>query len=191
MVGAGFRRLHLDPAGHPDGRPAVRLERVRKPQIRVPPGFALWLLFLLVVVVGVATISAIAPGTLASPVSNRLIAFGVRTVGYLAATAMLLFVGNLTERELPRKRLAWLLGLVGLYTTAGGLLGVFFSHLHFTAPLAAIVPHRLQAGNPVLQAQLHPAFAQLQSCWVPRGGPTPRSPTRTTGETAWPCCCPG
>jgi hypothetical protein len=140
-------------------------------KIRVPPGFALWLLFLLVVVMGVATISAIAPGTLASPVSNRVISYGVRTVGYLAATAMLLFVGNLTERELPRKRLAWLLGLVGLYTIAGGLLGVFFSHLHFTAPLAAIVPRRLQVGNQVLQAQLHPAFAQLQSVLGTSGRP--------------------
>ena len=141
-------------------------------KIRVPPGFGLWLLFLLVVVVGVATISAIAPGTLASPVSNRIISFGVRLVGYLAATAMLLFVGNLTERELPRGRLAWLLGLVGLYTIAGGLVGVFFSHLHFTSPLAAIVPNRLQAGNQVLQAQLHPAFAQLQSVLGTSGRPS-------------------
>jgi hypothetical protein len=141
-------------------------------KIRVPPGFALWLLFLLVVVVGVGTISAIAPGTLASPVSNRIISFGVRMVGYLGDTALLLFVGNLTERELPRRRLAWLLGLVGLYTIAGGLLGVFFSHLHFTSPLAAIVPNRLQAGNQVLQAQLHPAFAQLQSVLGTSGRPS-------------------
>jgi hypothetical protein len=140
-------------------------------KIRVPPGFALWLLFLLVVVVGVATLSAIAPGTLASPLSNRVISYGVRIAGYLAATAMLLFVGNLTERELPRGRLAWLLGLVGLYTIAGGLLGVLFSHLHFTSPLAAIVPNRLQAGNQVLQAQLHPAFAQLQSVLGSSGRP--------------------
>ena len=160
-------------------------------KIRVPPGFALWLLFLLVVLLGVATLSATAPGTLASPVSNRLISFGVRTIGYLGATALLLFVGNLTERELPRRRLAWLLGLVGLYTVAGGLLGVFFTHLHFTAPLAAIVPHRLQANNLVLQAQLHPAFSQLQSVLGTAGRPTPPSPTPTTGATAWPCCCPG
>jgi hypothetical protein len=140
-------------------------------KIRVPPGFALWLLFLLVVVAGVAALSAIAPGTLASPVSNRVISYGVRMAGYLAATAMLLFAGNLTERELPRARLAWLLGLVGLYTIAGGLLGAVFSHLHFTSPLAAIVPHRLQAGNQVLQAQLHPAFAQLQSVLGSSGRP--------------------
>ena len=140
-------------------------------KIRVPPGFALWLLFLLVVVVGAAALSAKAPGTLTSPVSNRVISYGVRFVGYLGDTVLLLFVGNLTERELPRARLAWLLGLVGLYTIAGGLLGTVYSHLHFTAPLAAIVPNRLQAGNQVLQAQLHPAFAQLQSVLGSAGRP--------------------
>jgi hypothetical protein len=140
-------------------------------RIRVPPGFGLWLLFLLVVVIGVAALAATAPGTLASPVTNRVISYGVRLVGYLGDTALLLFVGNLTERELPRAKLAWLLGLVGLYTIAGGLLGVFFSHLHFTSPLAAIVPNRLQSGNQVLQAQLHPAFAQLQSVLGTSGRP--------------------
>ncbi len=118
-----------------------------------------------------AALSATAPGTLASPVTNRVISYGVRLVGYLGDTALLLFVGNLTERELPRAKLAWLLGLVGLYTIAGGLLGVFFSHLHFTSPLAAIVPNRLQSGNQVLQAQLHPAFAQLQSVLGTSGRP--------------------
>ena len=36
-------------------------------KIRVPPGFALWLLFLLVVLVGAATLSATAPGTAGQP----------------------------------------------------------------------------------------------------------------------------
>jgi len=141
-------------------------------RIRVPPGFALWLLFLLVVFIGAATLAATAPGSLSSPVSNRVISFGVRTIGYLGDTALLLFAGNLTERELPRRRLAWLLGLVALYVVAGGLAGVFFKHLHFTAPLAAIVPHRLQAGNLVLHVQLHPAVSQLQSVLGPAGRPS-------------------
>jgi hypothetical protein len=140
-------------------------------RIRVPPGFGLWMLFLLVVLIGVATLSATAPGTLASPVSNRVISFAVRGAGYLAVTVMLLFAGNLTERELPRGRLAWLLGLVALYTVAGGLIGAMFSHLQFTAPLSVIVPNRLQSGNLVLQAQLHPAFAQLQSVLGSSGRP--------------------
>ena len=132
-------------------------------RIRVPPGFALWAMFLVLAVAGAAALPLTAPGTTVSPVSNRLISYGIRTAGYLGVTVILLFAGNLTERELPRKRLAWLLGLVGLYAAFGGLAGVFLPRLRFTSPLAAIVPNRIQNGNQVLQAELHPALAQLQS----------------------------
>ena len=132
-------------------------------RLRVPPGFALWLLFLVCVLAGVATLSATAPGTLASPVSNRIISYVIRTAGYLGVTVVLLFAGNLTEQELPRRRLAYLLGLVALYAIAGGLAGTLFGTFQFTSPLAAIVPNRLQADNLLLQQQLHPAFAQVQS----------------------------
>lgn len=134
-----------------------------KRKIRLPPGFGLWLLFLVCVLAGVATLSLTAPGTLVSPVSSRILSWAIRLAGYLGVTVLLLFAGNLTERELPRRKLAWLLGLVGLYASIGGLLGVLFPRIHFTAPLAAIVPGRLQNSNNVVQAELHPAFSQLQS----------------------------
>ena len=141
-------------------------------RIRVPPGFGLWLLFLLAVLISLATLSVTAPGTVASPVTNRIIAYGVRGAAYLGVTVLLLFVGNLTERELPRQKLAWLLGLVALYTVAGGLAGVVAGNLHFTSPLAALVPHRLLVNNLVLQAQLHPGLSQIQNVLgVPRGRP--------------------
>lgn len=140
-------------------------------RIRVPPGFGIWLLFLLCVLIGVTALAATAPGTLASPVSNRLISYAVRTAGYLGATVLLLFAGNLTHRELPRQRLAWLLGLVGLYIIVGGLGGVLFPHFHFNAPLSALVPNRLQSNNLVLQEQLHPSLAQLQSVLGTSGRP--------------------
>ena len=140
--------------------------------IRVPPGFGLWLLFLLCVLASVATLHETAPGTLVSPVSNRIISYAVRGAGYLAVTVILLFAGNLTERELSRQRLAWLLGLVAVYTAVGGLAGILAPNLHFTAPLAAIVPGRLSSNNLVLQAQLHPALSQIQSILgQPRGRP--------------------
>ena len=140
-------------------------------RIRVPPGFALWVMFLVIALAGIATLSQTAPGTAASPVSNRLVSYAIRIAGYLGVTVILLFAGNLSERELPRKRLAWLLGLVGLYTAVGGLAGVLFPRVHFTSPLAAIVPGRLQTGNQVLQAELHPAMSQLQSILSTHGRP--------------------
>jgi O-antigen/teichoic acid export membrane protein len=141
-------------------------------RIRVPPGFALWMLFLVCTLAGAATLSLTAPGTAASPVSNRMISYAIRTAGYLGVTVILVFAGNLTERELPRKRLGWLLGLVGLYAAFGGLCGVLFPRVRFTSPLAAIVPGRLQNGNQVLQAELHPALSQVQSILgTPHGRP--------------------
>ncbi len=141
-------------------------------RIRVPPGFGLWLLFLICVLAGAATLSVTAPGTLASPVSNRIISFAVRGASYLGVTVLLLFAGNLTEREFPRRRLAWLLGLVALYTAAGGVAGVIAPSFHFTSPLASIVPRRLVSNNLVLQAQLHPALSQIQSILgAPHGRP--------------------
>jgi len=132
-------------------------------RIRVPPGFTLWLLFLLCVLAGATVLSVTAPGTIASPVSNRVIAYAVRTAQYFGVTVLLIFVGNLTERELPRQRLAWLLGLVALYAIAGGVGGVLFPNFHFTSPLTSLIPHRLQAGNLLLHAQLHPSLSQVQN----------------------------
>jgi len=131
-------------------------------RIRKPPGFALWLLFLLVVVASLSTIALTAPGTVPSPVSNRLISFSVRGLQFAAETVLLLYAGNLTEDELPRRRLAWMLGLVAIYATVGGLGGTLAPHVGFTSPLAMVIPKHLQQNN-LLQAMMHPGLAQIQN----------------------------
>ena len=130
-------------------------------RIRKPPGFALWLLFLLVVVASLSTIALTAPGTVPSPVSNRLISFSVRGLQFAAETVLLLYAGNLTEDELPRRRLAWMLGLVAIYATVGGLGGTVAPHVGFTSPLAVVIPKHLLQNN-LLQAMMHPGLAQIQ-----------------------------
>lgn len=145
---------------------AVRLYKWRASgtrTIRVPPGFGVWLLFLVVTVASVATITLTAPGTQASSLSNRMISWAVRTLTYLAATVILLYAGNLTEKELPRRRLAWLLGLLGIYTVVGGIAGTLLPNVQFTSPLAKLVPQRLQAGNGQVQMMLHPATSQVMT----------------------------
>ncbi len=137
----------------------VRNERT----IRLPPGFAIWAMFLVVVIAGVSVLSLTAPETVASSTGNRVISWALRTGIYLAVTVLLVYAGNLTEQELPRRRLAWLLGLVGIYTAVGGFIGVLAPHLQFTSPLAYIVPKSIQAGNGQLQMMLHPGFTQVQN----------------------------
>jgi O-antigen/teichoic acid export membrane protein len=129
--------------------------------VRVPPAFGVWLLFLIVMLAGLAELSLTAPGTAASSVSSRMISFGDRSATYLAMTVLLLFAGNLTEQECSRRRLAWLLGLVGIYAVIGGLGGVVDSHLEFTSPLAHVLP-RSAAQNTLVQAWMHPGFSQIQ-----------------------------
>src|SRR5262249_24493086 len=92
--------------------------------IRVPPGFGLWLVFLVIVVAGIATITLTAPGTVPSPVSHRVLSYVNRTAGYLADTVLLLYAGNLTERELPRRTFAGMLGFVGILAVVGGIAGM-------------------------------------------------------------------
>src|SRR6266581_1736870 len=153
-------------------------------RVRVPPAFGLWLMFLVVVAAGIATLGLTAPGTVVSPLSNRLLAFVIRGLTYLALTVILLYAGNLTERELPRRRLAWLLGLVGIYATIGGVGGILFPAFQFTSPLALVMPKGFQA-NTLVQSMLHPALSQVQNVLgVAEGRPkAPFNYTNAWGES--------
>ncbi len=133
----------------------------RSRRVRLPPGFSIWLLFLVCMIAGVLTLPLTAPGTAASPVSSRFLAYGDRTALYLSVTVLLVFAGNLTEEEFARKRLAWLLSLVGVYAIVGGFAGVIAPHFQFTSPLALVMPRSFQS-NTLVQSYLHPGFSQIQ-----------------------------
>jgi O-Antigen ligase len=135
----------------------------RERTIKLPPGFKIWSLFLLVTLFSVATISLTAPGTEPSPTGSRVISWTLRTGVYFAVTVLLVYVGNLTEEELPRRRLAWLLGLVGIYTVIGGVLGVLDKHFQFTSPTAYLLPRSISSNNGTLGMMLHPGFSQVQN----------------------------
>ena len=133
------------------------LSRARRGRrIQFPRGFGIWVLFMIVVLAGVAGLALTAPETIATSVANRYFSWTYRVFDYTAAAILLLYAGNLTERELPRQRLAWLLGLVGIYAVAGGFLGVVDPHLSFTSPIAHLLPAKIQAG---LSASLNPGTA--------------------------------
>jgi hypothetical protein len=151
--------------------------------VKVPPAFGLWLLFLVCVTAGVATLGLSAPDTVVSSLSNRIVSFADRGLTYAGLTVILLYAGNLTEAELPRRRLAWLLGLVGIYTTIGGLGGVVAPHFQFTSPLAYVLPHSMQ-NNSLVQASINPGFSQVTDVLgVTEGRPkAPFEYTNTWGD---------
>jgi hypothetical protein len=153
-------------------------------RVMLPSGFILWLLFLLCTLASVATISLTAPDTVVSSVSNRALSYGDRTLVYVGLTVLLIYAGNLTEQELPRRRLAWLLGLVAVYAIIGGTAGLAFPHLRFSSPLLYALPHSFRS-NLVISSAMHPGLTQTQSI-VAAGGGRPKAPfdfTNTWGNS--------
>jgi O-Antigen ligase len=144
-------------------------------RLRVPPGFSVWLLFLVWAVAGVSMLTLAAPGTIESPVSHRLVSYAIRTGSYIGITVMLLYAGNLTETELPRRKLAWLMGLLGIYITVLGVAGILAPAFQFASPLVYVLPKGLQA-NSLVSATLHPGLAQLQDVFGASTQPRPKAP---------------
>jgi hypothetical protein len=140
-------------------------------EVRVPAGFGIWLLFLVCAFAGAAVLTITAPGTLPSSLTARVLSYTNRTATYVGVTVLLLYTGNLTERELSRRRLAWMLGLVAIYATAGGVAGMLAPHFQFSSPLQLLLPDRLQS-NTFIRAATHPGLAQVQKVLsTPEGRP--------------------
>jgi hypothetical protein len=135
-------------------------QRLAGRPIRVPPGFTLWLLFLAVVLLGLAALAATPAGTIGGSAADRAAGAGYRVVGYLSLTVLLLYAGNLREDELPQRRLVGLLGWLFAVTVAGGLLGTFAGNAALTSPVELLLPAELR-GNGFIQSLVSPYAAQV------------------------------
>jgi hypothetical protein len=117
-------------------------------------------------------------GTVPDTFIGRLVAVAVRFNTYLAVTILLLYVGNLHENELSRRRLlallAWMFGL----TVAGGLASIAAPTFEFTAPLEYILPHGVRS-NTYVVALVHPALSQVQDV-LGYASPRPKAPFEYT-----------
>ena len=159
----------------------VHLWRLR--QVRVPPGFGLWLLFLVWVLLSTTMLAQNPPGTLPDSVSGRIVSVAFNLAGYLSATAVLLYAGNLTEAEMPRLRLVRQLGFFFVVVVAGGLLGSVVPTLEFTSVVEMLLPREV-AGDVFVQSLVHPSAAQLQEV-LGYASPRPSAPfgfTNTWGH---------
>jgi hypothetical protein len=166
----------------PIAREMYRWRANRLRPIRVPPGFGLWVMFLIVTLAGLATINLIAPETVASPLHHKIFSFVIRLAQYISITIMFLYAGNLTEEELPRRRLAWLLGLVAIYATIGGVGGVVAPNFRITSPLAFVIPSSLIASSSLFQGITHPGLAEVQTIL---GAPAGRPDAPFTFTNTW------
>ncbi|MCK2213214.1 hypothetical protein MF672_005305 [Actinomadura sp. ATCC 31491] len=133
----------------------------RRRPVKVPPGFGLWLLLLAGYLLSALMLGESPPGTYGELGPGRLVGYGMRLALYASVLIMVLYLGNLTERELPQLRLVRMLGALFVTTVAGGLLGVLAPGFTFTSPVELLLPDWL-GGNAFVQNLIHPTAAQTQ-----------------------------
>jgi hypothetical protein len=136
---------------------------VRQRPVRLPRGFGLWLLFLLFLLVGVFVLQASAPGSIQTDGGfGRYLTFSYRVAVYLAATVVLLYVGNLSERELPTQRVVRLLGYMFVVVVIGGLVGTYLPRIEFMSGIEYLLPDGLR-DNAFVQSLVHPRTSEVQT----------------------------
>ncbi|WP_307845116.1 hypothetical protein [Planomonospora sp. ID67723] len=146
----------------------------RRRPVRVPRGFGLWLLLLAGYLVSSIMLAEMPPGTYGEFGVGRLTGYLMRLSLYLSLTVMVLYLGNLTERELPQLALVRMLGVLFLTTVAGGLLGVLAPQTEFTSPVERLLPEWI-SGNSFVQNLIHPTAAQIQKV-LGHASPRPEAP---------------
>ncbi|WP_449060794.1 hypothetical protein [Planomonospora algeriensis] len=146
----------------------------RRRPIRVPKGFGIWLLLLAGYLVSALMLGEMPPDTYGEFGAGRVIGYLMRLALYVSMTIMVLYLGNLTEHELPQLTLVRMLGALFVTTVAGGLLGVFAPHVHFTSPVERLLPGWI-SGNSFVQNLIHPTAAQMQKV-LGHASPRPEAP---------------
>jgi hypothetical protein len=115
--------------------------------------------------------------------SHRIATGLLRTVGYLAATVTMLYVGNLPRGVSQRKVIGWL-GIFCVAVIVGGLLGMVDPHFKINSPVEHLIPAHLRS-HQFVRNQFQVTAAQLQQ--VP-GLPSGRPAAPFTFTNTWGNC---
>ncbi len=129
----------------------------RRGSMLVPRGFALWLLFLVWMAIGVLVTHAQAPGTVPGGGLGRVAGFMVWAGWYVAVTIVMLYVVN-TARELPTERVVRLMAYMFVVTTGFGVLAMLAPTLEFKSPMELVLPHGLTSKN-FVRTLVHPSLS--------------------------------
>lgn len=140
-----------------------------------PPGFGMWVLFLVLVAVSGLALDVQAAGTVTSGSAGRYVAFAMRLANYASIAVILLYIGNTSERVLPRARIIGWLAWLGAVAIGLGLLAIAFPNFGFQSPLGVILPDFLSDGRINRLAQVQPVL----------GDPTPRPAAPFAFTNAW------
>lgn len=152
----------------------LTIHLLKRRSVSAPRGFALWLLFLVVVLASVTTIWSRIPGLAPPGGGERLVTYGFWLAWFVTATVFLLYVGNLSQQHLPTSRIIDLLAWMFLITVAGGYAGQFFWQIDFPSILEAILPRSI-TGIGLVEIMIHPGLAQIQQI-IGYEAPRPKAP---------------
>jgi hypothetical protein len=129
----------------------------RQGPLRVPRGFAPWLLFLVWMLAGAFLFRATAPGTVPGGGIGRLANFSVWAGWYFAITIAMLYVAN-TARQVSTQRIVRLLAWMFVVTTSFGVLAVLAPTLEFKSPMELVLPHPIVSTN-FVRTLIHPSLS--------------------------------
>ncbi len=158
----------------------MALELLRRRRVRYPGGYAIWMLFIAIGLLGLFMLNKHVPGALPpTPGVGRYLAYFQRMADYVTAVIVLLYVGNLTERELPAKRVAKMLSALFVMVVLGGMMSLFVPHITIVTPIAHVLPHSLRS-NSFVTHLVTVQFAQYQDVLAQLTGARPAFPFQYT-----------
>jgi hypothetical protein len=136
---------------------------IRRGKVRLPPFFVVWVLFLVLVAVSGFALDVEVVGTSTSLGVGRYFAFGLRLLNYVAVTVMLLFLGNTTEEELPRRRVISWFGILAVAAISLGALSIVIPDFGFVTPASRVLPGGfMDEGSAVVQlSQNQPVLGEV------------------------------
>ncbi|MBA2532657.1 MAG: hypothetical protein H0V23_11235 [Nocardioidaceae bacterium] len=135
----------------------MAMELLRRRPVFTPHGFGWWLTFLVWAAAGIFVLWAEAPGTVQGGSLARMIPFAYRGLWFLAITVVLLYVMNLSEQEMPSRRIYRLLAYMFLVTLVGGFAGILLPTLQFPSALE-LVANFPKTG--FVYALIHPTLSE-------------------------------
>ncbi len=113
---------------------------LRRGRLRVPPGFGLWVLFLITVLASAVALNEQAPGTIPPSGTNRYFAYAMRFVDYVAMTVMMLYVGNSSQRRISQRSVMGAMSVLCGWCIVLGALAVAFPRQSFSSPFVRFLP---------------------------------------------------
>jgi hypothetical protein len=162
----------------------MALELYRRRRIKFPSGFTFYALLILIALLSISMINKTPPGAIPpAPGVGRYLAWLVRVLDFVAGGVVLLYVGNLTERELPTQRVVKMLASLFVSFIVGGLLGMVLPAIKVMTPVGHLLPHSLRS-NSFVSNLVTLQFAQYQAV-LGNVAPRPDFPlnyTNTWGE---------